>query len=191
MSNNGIFSPKDINDLSAYGQWSGMGGQLELIQTQNVSGVVNVDFLDIKESKYNVHFLTIICESTGSNESIGVRFYESGTLNTGSSSYVLAYQNFYAAVSFDETASSGGRLFATRFNDSGEQKCSYNYFSNLGDVTRYSHQTMHSVAYHSNLEGRYGNGALPNATLVDGIRLFGTTGGHLTGVFSLYGVEFS
>ena len=190
MSITGIFSPKDINELTAYSQWSGLAGQLELIQTQTVSAVNAINFFDIKEDEYNVHFLTINnCFSTSSNESIGLRFFEDGLIRI-SNAYQYVYQNGFATGSFSTTASTGGqRAFVTRFNDNGDEKNAYVYFYNLGNASKYSFFTMQSVADHSGFEFRYGQGAMPRLTNVNGINLFGTVGGNISGDFSLYGIR--
>lgn len=190
MSNTGIFSPKDVNQLTAYNQWSGVAGQLELIETQTVSSVTAIDFFDIKQDIYNVHFLTINeVTSTGSNESIAVRLYENGLIRI-SNAYEYAYQNGTAAGTFDtSTAVTTTRFFATRFNDSGDVKNAKGYFYNLGDEEKYSFFTMDSVADHSGLEMRFGSAVMKQKSNVNGIRLFGTTGGTITGDFSLYGIR--
>ena len=58
-SNTGVFNPADINELIAEDKWTNFG-QLELIETQtNTSGsadIMTVNFENIQESVYNVHF---------------------------------------------------------------------------------------------------------------------------------------
>tara|TARA_Y100001938_G_scaffold146038_1_gene224013 strand:- start:829 stop:1413 length:585 start_codon:yes stop_codon:yes gene_type:complete len=190
MSNTGIFTTTDINDLTSFNQWSGIAGQLELIQTQTVSAVTAVDFFDIKQNIYNQHFLTINnVTSTGTNESIAVRFYEQGLIRI-SNAYEYAFQNGTAGGTFDtSTATTSTRFFVTRFNDSGDEKNSYAYFYNLGDEEKYSFMTMQSVADHSGFEFRFGSAVMKRKSLVDGIRLFGTQSGSISGDFSLYGIR--
>ena len=193
MTNTGIFSPKDINDLTAYEQWVGMIGQLELIETQTFSAVSDVQFLDIKEQVYEVHFATLHnVTSTGTNESIGVQIYEQEVLESGSV-YRYGYQNLGANGSYSETsAGTGSRWFATKFNDNGDVKVAYNYFYQLGDSAKFSHHTIHSMCEHSGvIEGRFGGGAIKQRSRVTGLRYFGTTGGTITGTISLYGIRFS
>ena len=167
-------------------------GKLELIETQTFTTELNVDFTSIKESIYNVHFATIsVDRQTTSNESIGVRFYESGVLETASV-YQYAYQNGEAGGTFGESKSTGNnRLFATQFVDAGDDKFSYNYFYNLGDSAKYSFQTMQSTAIQgTNYKMRFGSGVLPQASTVDGIRFTSVTS-TMTGSISLYGIAES
>jgi len=56
-NNKGIFNPKDIYDLTRADKYTNYG-QLELIETQTASSVSSINFTDIKEDIYNVHFLT-------------------------------------------------------------------------------------------------------------------------------------
>ena len=56
-NNKGIFTPKDIYDLTRADKYTNYG-QLELIQTQTASGSSTIDFTSIQESTYNVHFAT-------------------------------------------------------------------------------------------------------------------------------------
>ena len=94
-SNKGVFNPAEINDLVANNQWTSFG-QLELIETQSYSsGVANIDFTSIDESIYNVHFMTISnLKCTAASQSVGIQFYENGTLETGTAyQYANQYTN--------------------------------------------------------------------------------------------------
>ena len=58
-NNKGIFTANDVYDLTNQDKWTNYG-QLELIETQTVSGTPStLSFDSIKETEYNVHFLTI------------------------------------------------------------------------------------------------------------------------------------
>ena len=75
-NNKGVFNPAEINDLVANNQWTTFG-QLELIETQTVSGVSQVDFTNL--GTYNVHFMTINDMAIATdNQLIDIRFFESG-----------------------------------------------------------------------------------------------------------------
>ena len=188
-NNKGIFTPTDIYDLTRADKYTNYG-QLELIQTQTFTTVLNVDFTSIDESTYNLHFATVsVDRQSTSDESVGIQFYESGVLETASV-YQYAYQNGEAGGTFSESKSTGNnRLFATQFVNAGDDKFSYNYFYNLGDSTKYSFQTMQSTAIQgTNYKMRFGSGVLPQASTVDGIRFTAVTG-TMTGTISLYGIK--
>ena len=61
LSNSGVLSLDDINNLESTGE---LGGSLELIEEKSISGVSSAIFTDIKEAKYNVHLLKIIDNSS-------------------------------------------------------------------------------------------------------------------------------
>ena len=54
VNNSGVFSITDSKNLQSQGK---LGGSLELIEEQTVSGVSAVDFTSIKENVYDVHLL--------------------------------------------------------------------------------------------------------------------------------------
>ena len=190
-NNTGVFDPNDINNLIADNKWTTFG-QLELIETQTVTSVTNIDFTDIKQDIYNVHFMTITASQNQANENISMRFFENGTVQSGTH-YQWALQNGGADGTFSESKSTTGtRVIGTRFADSGDPLMSYQYFYNLGDSQKYSFQTMHSVVDHSGvLEMRFGSGVMTRTTEVDGIRAYQNTGDQITGTLSLYGIRYS
>ena len=166
---------------------------LECLLTVKPDGhgkLINKHVCQNKQNIYNQHFLTINnVTSTGTNESIAVRFYEQGLIRI-SNAYEYAFQNGTAGGTFDtSTATTSTRFFVTRFNDSGDEKNSYAYFYNLGDEEKYSFMTMQSVADHSGFEFRFGSAVMKRKSLLDGIRLFGTQSGSISGDFSLYGIR--
>jgi|DEB0MinimDraft_6_1074348.scaffolds.fasta_scaffold20709_2 hypothetical protein len=190
-NNKGIFTPKDIYDLTRADKYTNYG-QLELIETQTVTSVTNIDFTDIKQDIYNVHFMTITASQNDANENVSIRFFEGGVVQSGTY-YQWALQNGGSDGTFSESKSTTGtRVIGTRFADSGDPLTSYQYFYNLGDSTKYSFQTMHSVVDHSGVfEMRFGSGVMTRATEVDGIRAYQNTGYQITGTISLYGIRYS
>ena len=196
-ANAGVLS---VNDHLALSQENKLTqyGQLELIETQTFSGVTAVDFTDIKEDIYNVHFITISnVDFSGGQSSLGIQFYESGVLETAS---VYQYANQYGQTdgTFGESKSTGISLiyinaanFGFTSTDSGH---TYVYLYNLGDSSKYSFLTEQGVLEDSGtMKMLFGSGVLPQASTVDGIRLKETIGGGATvsGTASLYGIRYS
>jgi len=188
VKNNGVISVSEAYELEKAGQ---LGGSLELIAESNPSGVNIVDFTDIKENKYDVHYVTIKIALNGAG-SVNMQFFESGVIETGGV-YEYAYQNGQATGTFSETkGTAGNRLFATRIGSTDEPRTAYNYLYNLGDSSKYSFQTMHGVSRNTGTTAcdmRFGGGVLPQASTVDGIRFTETSGQLLTGNIKLYGVK--
>ena len=187
--NFGVFSANDVADLTKQGKF---GGSYELIETQTYSSGVNViDFTSIKQSRFDVHLLTINNLTTPVESGVHqIQFYESGVLETAS-----VYQ--YAVQSGDDngnfgnansTGDSGIRLTST---GSGINQGAEVYFYNLGNSSTYSFATYHIVNLRSgNDEFTYGGGMLPQTSTVDGIR-YNYTGSSTISNFTmkLYGVK--
>jgi hypothetical protein len=197
MSNTGLFTPEDINELTAYGQWQGLSqrGSLELIQTQTFSSVSNLDFNSIKESTYNVHFMTLSdIEHTSTSKTL-LQFFESGVIETASV-YQYAFQQGESNGNFYDTLRSTGAssIYVTYSNNgtnTGDSESSYMYFYDLGDSTKYSFVTMQSIFQDNGVfKFQFGSALLPQASVVDGIRL-NFDSASTNGVASLYGIRYS
>lgn len=193
-SNKGVLTPNQIIQLDNDDKFTKFG-QLELIETKTSSGVSFVDFTSIDESIYNVHLMTFnnYQHTDTSSGFAGIRFYESGTLETGSV-YQIAYQRGDSNAAFGEVkATTNAQLVQFRnFGgaDSDHSGNGYSYFYNLGNSAKYSFQTAHSsyLDNSSNSEFIFGSGVLPQASTVDGIRIFAGAG-NLSATISLYGIK--
>ena len=176
VKNSGVLSSFDISLLQKKGQAS---GSLELIESQTFSSTVSaVDFTSIKESVYDVHYLQI--QNSGNvtdNRRLTCRFFEGGVLETASV-YQRACQVAKAdGTQFVEVNSAGAdelrMVDNTGGNSTGEKANSYTYFYNLGNSSKYSFMTYHSIV--GNITGsaslEFGGGVLPQASTVDGIRV--------------------
>jgi len=198
-NNTGVFDPNDINNLIADNKWTSFG-QLELISTQTIS--TTTSFMDFKESdgtfdtSYNVHFLTVNnFKPAIDGANLMLRFFESGVLESASV-YQFAYQYGSATGVFGEsrtTTASYLRAVPAVGNFGKENGHSYSYLYNLGDNTKYSFQTTHSMHINQTPDTffSYGSGVLPQASTVDGIRLQPTTGDIDEVSVSLYGIRYS
>tara|TARA_Y100000289_G_C3897321_1_gene137228 strand:- start:102 stop:758 length:657 start_codon:yes stop_codon:yes gene_type:complete len=199
-SNTGVFNPADINELIAENKWTNFG-QLEFIETQTYSSDVStIEFNDIKQDIYNVHFMTFnnISMAAGTNNfSPTIQLRESGTYETASV-YQFNAQNGLASGSFSESKSTAVNyivaLASMKLQDNNLAN-GYCYFYNLGDSTKYSFATSHQIAHNQNLIGamNFQAGVLPQTSTVDGIRFIFTNTTKLFGSFdiSLYGIRFA
>lgn len=191
--NTGLYTPSEILQLEKDGNW---GGSLELIQEQTTSGAVSfVDFTDIKENVYDVHYLAFnnVHQDTD-NKKLQVQLYESGVLETASV-YQSAGQFYRADGTFIEvnsTGTSGMRLTGNTGNATNETSNGYFYGYNFGNSSKYSFLTYISsdMDTTTGFQGEFGGGVLPQASVVDGIRLNFTGGNIDSGSnFKLYGVK--
>ena len=192
-SNKGVLTPNQIIELDNENKFTKFG-QLELIQTQSASDVNNLDFTSIKEDIYNVHFVTVSnFHATGSSTSGGVRFFESGVLESGGV-YHYAYQEQDVAlgtVTENKSTTSTGTGIEYDF-DPATPRNNYFYIYNAGDSTKYTFYTFHYAGINnSGIVYKFGSGVLPQTSVVDGFRIFS---GSATNNFdvdnvSLYGIR--
>ena len=199
MANSGVFNIDDINFLKDNQQYPSLG-QLELIETQVAFGSsLNIDFTNIKENIYNVHFLTLSgIFFAGTNKLPRMRLSnDSGATFESGSSYVEAYQSIVAST-FAEVRSTGQGYF-NLMNNVGNEVTevgnSYTYLYNLGDSSKYSWINYHSTGMNSG--GTYntctfGGGVYMVKETINAIRIFEATTSHnITGTASLYGIRFA
>ena len=192
MSNSGVFDVNDIRYLMDYQQWSGVG-TLELIQTQSVSGVSAVDFTSIKESKYDIHFLTWEdFDYSYDGTRLIMQFYESGVLETASV-YQYATQHGDSGGTFSEQKSTGDsdlRIGGGTGNDTNEKANGYVYIYNAGNSSKYTFITTQNLDFQNTVfRFEFGGGVLPQASTVDGFKLKMHDTGTFSGTASLYGIK--
>jgi hypothetical protein len=171
-------------------------GKLELIETQTYSSAVaNIDFTNIKQDIYNVHFLTYnnVQESGGASSDLGVRFYESGVLETASV-YQKALQYGNTSGTFGEDRTTADVKISIAGNYQNSVANGYLYFYNLGDSSKYSFLTSHCFFTHPTAGAymKFGSGVLPQASVVNGINFFNDNADNFSAYdISLYGIAES
>ena len=196
QNNKGIFTPTDIYDLTRADKYTNYG-QLELIETKTVTSSSLITFDNIKSDIYNVHFMTLNnmkTDRSSGNVQIGIRFGESGTMETGAV-YKFAIERFQGGSFTDQKTTAFSRIGIGWYSiDNATYNCenSYVYFYNLGDNTKYSLTSSHSQGYNYQDQQAmgFGGGILPQASFVDQIQIsdFNTLD-NLSGVISLYGIK--
>ena len=185
-----MFSVSEALQVQKDGEW---GGSLQLIEEKSISGVSSAIFTDIKEAKYDVHFLQIIdYQPVSDGTDIRIRFYESG-VEESASVYQYAFEYMVSTGSRQEVQSTGESYLRATFNTgnaTNEKGNSYNYFYNLGNSSKYSFQTMQTVLIqdNGNFNTAFGGGVLPQASAVDQIKLY-NSGGNFSCTAKLYGVK--
>ena len=192
--NDGVISIAEAYELEKLGH---LGGSLELIQSQTYSSTVSaVDFTSIKENKYDVHLLQINgYTSPNGSQDFGLRFYESGVLETGSV-YEYGHQYVEAGGSNGALQSTGNTYIYWSYNNNGttqdarDSENGYIYFYNLGESSKFSY-TTHQQLFNDGggMKMSFGSGVLPQTSVVDGIRLKMISGNNSSGTASLYGLK--
>ncbi len=191
VSNSGVFSISDVADLEKQGKF---GGSLELIQEQTVSGVTTIDFTNIKENVFDVHYMTWALNPSGDDTGL-VRLSTDSGSSFVSSGYQHAEQFGDAGGTFTEFKSTSASFFA-RLGDSGgaganELHNGYMYFYNLGNSSKYSFASYQTTGLDTSAvyTMMFGGAVYPTANTVNAIRLFGNIGFNFTGTVKLYGVK--
>tara|TARA_Y100000592_G_scaffold22345_1_gene34663 strand:- start:1085 stop:1726 length:642 start_codon:yes stop_codon:yes gene_type:complete len=191
-SNTGVFNIDDINFLKDKQQYP-FFGQLELIQTQVASAVNNLDFLNIKEDIYNVHFVTFNDIQWGTADTFYIRVSDDGGSTFESSN------NYYGAQQYGNTSGSFGgstRNPGDKFdrilqNQNNLSHNGYVYLYNLGDSEKYSFLTQHTINWSSgHMQFKYGSHTYNVASRINALRFYTSTHAW-SGSISLYGIRFS
>ena len=132
---------------------------------------------------------------TAASQSVGIQFYENGTLETGTA-YQYANQYTNLGGGGGEVKSTGYtqiRLFSTS-SQAINGINGYVYFYNLGNSELYSYTTMQHFmeAASGTMYNYFGSGIMPQAITVNGIRIVNHASNNFTSFdISLYGVRYS
>jgi hypothetical protein len=179
-----------------FGLLGGDIGNLELIATQTVTSGTTVDFTNIKEDIYNVHFVTwnnVDNDGTGT-PSFYVQFYESGVKETASV-YQYARQIGRDNGTFVEQRSTGLNGISLTLgigNLANSKTGGYQYIYNAGDSSKYTFTTYHTYAPATTSDSgfTFGSAVLPQASQVDGLSYTWLAGDDYTsGTISVYGIK--
>tara|TARA_R100001460_G_scaffold55318_1_gene94666 strand:- start:19 stop:666 length:648 start_codon:yes stop_codon:yes gene_type:complete len=196
-NNKGIFTPTDIYDLTRADKYTNYG-QLELIETLTASGTATtLNFTNIKQDIYNVHFLTISdVFFSGTNVLTRLRLSNNGGTSFISSGYQYAYQSGNNAGTFNENKSTSDsyiNLIQNTGNEATEVTNAYVYFYNLGDSSKYSFLTYHFSGMSSagtNYQMGFGSAVLPTAEVHNSFQLIdGLLTRNINAKCSLYGIK--
>jgi hypothetical protein len=198
QNNKGIFTPKDIYDLTRADKYTNYG-QLELIETQTITSSTSaIDFINLATNPYNVYFLTINgLTSLLDTRAVILQLSNDNGSTFITSGYQYAHQVCKANATFtEEKSTSAGHLvtFAGIGNATNEVSNGYCYLYNLLDSTKYSFATQHSSGLESAsiLEGRFGSGVLPTAEIHNAIRIRENVSTDFdNAVVSLYGIRYT
>lgn len=184
--NAGVFSISDVYDLEKQGKW---GGSLELIQSQSLSGSATCNFTNIKETKYDIHYMVLNDVETASNFYSEIRLSNDGGSTFESSGYTRAVQYGGTQGSFGINRDNGTDRFSIlNFSNANDAQSLYIYLYNLGDSSKFSMITH--VGPPSNIYMYVGGGVYGPAETNDAIQVLNSAGANFTGgTATLYGVK--
>ena len=195
MSNTGLFTPQDINELTTYGQWQGLSqrGALELIQTQTITSATLVEFN--LTGNYDVYFLTFNDVVLVDTKELLLRFSDDGGASFEASSYDYTNQRGDSGGTFAEVKYVGDSAITGITGNGGstnETQNGYMYFYEMLDSSKYGFMTFQSMGFDSsgNAEFCFGSGLRKVQDVYDAIQFKDSGGsGVQSGVFSLYGIK--
>ena len=192
-NNKGIFTPKDIYDLTRADKYTNYG-QLELIETKIASSDSALDFLDLGNYKTHLATVNAFTPSTDSRHVI-VRFSTDG----GSSFISSGYREGQQAIT-DNGSRSNHRSDSQSFlcyltssvgNETNEGGNAAIRFYNLKDsaLQSFSTQMNSDARYDGKNQSGYGASVYPEENEVNAIRFTGNSSTNWTGSISLYGYK--
>ena len=195
QANVGKFDPAEINELVQEDKWT-QYGQLELIETQTVSGVSTVDFTNL--GTYNVHFLTYSFDGASADVGLFTRLSSDGGTSFKDSTYEYANNRGDGEGGFEDNRSTAmwAMQLANKANvaTSGHSFTGYVYYYNLLDSSKYSFQTNQSSFSDreaaNTVAFNFGSGVYPTAETHNALNIFPNTS-TITGQASLYGIRYS
>ena len=187
--NTGLYTPSEILQLTKDGSW---GGSLELIQSQTVSGVSQVDFTSIQEQNYDVHYVTYNIKPSADTQNY-IRFSNDSGSSFETSNYQYAWEIQDSAGGTGETRSTSSSQMYLNYgggNSANEKHTAYYYFYNLGNASKYSFITEQANTQSStgSLHSFIGGSMYGVAETINAIRLY-QQNGTMTGVVELFGVK--
>lgn len=190
VKNEGVLSSFDISLLEKNNHAS---GSYELIQSQTVNDTY-VNFTSIKESEYDVHYVTWhqVKDFSTSGANFGLRMFESGTLETASVYHGAHVEQKTSSQNYNPKGTYSFIFLSQGSLTSGESTSGYAYIYYAGNSNEYTYVTDHSITEDpvGTAAFAYGGGVLPQTSTVDGFNFSSVNGSaQFTGVISLYGVK--
>ena len=198
QSNKGVLTPNQIIELDNQNKFTKYG-QLELIQTQEItSAQTYIDFTNIKEDEYDVHFITWNNVHPQSDSKVlTLRLSDDGGTSYESANYEVAFININASASFNATGSSSNTfMYCSTSVGTGTGECAngYAYLYHLGDERNESFNTFQNSDLQAapTLQTFVGSQIYNQTSIINALR-FGTSDGSSTwtGDFSVYGLRFA
>ena len=195
-NNKGIFTPKDIYDLTRADKYTNYG-QLELIETQTISGTPStLSFDSIQESTYNVHFMTINNYAPQTdNRHLTIQFKVGGVTDTDLDYQYAMSQNNITNGGREHKSGNDSRIYLSYNNgvSTGETSNGYLYIYNAGDSSKYTflNSVFSTFRDTAEIQTNFNSGVYDQTATVNGLQ-FQTSGGNLEfGTFSIYGIRYS
>lgn len=190
-NNKGVFNPAEINELVADNKWTTFG-QLELIETQEITSTVATFSLDnLQENIYNVHFVTITnWLPSNDDRHIGLRFKTGGVTDSASNyQYAMARNN--SGASEVKSANDTKIWLAYNVGLTRENLNGYFYIYNAGDSSKYTFVTSQNLHFGVGIDSNFQSAVYDTTNVVNGMEFFASGENMTNGIFSIYGIRYS
>ena len=189
LSNSGVFSVNEHKELVEDKKIL-TPGQLELIETKTITGTPSTfSFDSIKESEYNVHFMTITNNKPQTDDRhIMLRFKTGGSTDTATN-YQYAMQRNNTGGSEVKSTNDSKIWLAYNVGTNREGLNGYFYIYDAGDSTKYTFVTSQNLHFGIGIDSNFQSGVYDIANVVNGIEFSASAGNVEHGTFSLYGIK--
>jgi len=190
VSNSGVFSITDVAELQSQGK---LGGSLELIEEQTVSGTPSsIDFINLANNPYDVYFLTLNNIQTSATSQNTIRFSNNNGSSFIASGYQYAFQRLTTAgSSFEGKSTSATQINTEMLSDTstGSSGNGYFYLYNLLNSSKYSFTTFQFFSSWSDERMTFGGGVYPTAETHNAFQIVASSGNFTSATIKLYGVK--
>ena len=188
-SNKGLLTPTDIYNLTKDNKMSTLG-DLELIETQNISGTPSLlDFDNLQTNKYDIHFMTISNYKPQTDDRhLGMRFKVGGT-NTSSTQYEYAMVRDNTSASTPRSAGDSKVWLAYNIGLNREGLNGHIYIFDAGDSAKMTFMTSQFVHLGVGIDSNFQSSMNDITQAIDGISFATSGGNHEHGEFTLYGIR--
>jgi len=194
-NNKGIFTPKDIYDLTRADKYTNYG-QLELIETVSITGTPSsFSFDNLQTDKYDTHFITVNnYKPQTDNRHLLIQFKVGGTVDSATN-YRYAMLRMTGATQAYLRSDNDSKIWLAYNcgNATGESLNGYFYIYNAGNSTSFTQLTSQfmMIDKDTNQSMNFTTALHDQLQSVNGFE-FSTSGGNLEhGTFSIYGVRYS
>jgi len=192
VNNSGVFSITDSANLQSQGK---LGGSLELIEEQTVSGTPSsLDFINLANNPYDVYLVQMSNFIASAQTQVIFRFSNDNgtTFEAGASAYQFASQRMITNGGFAESRSTGTTYIGTDVytNTSTSNLNGYFYLYNLLESSKYSFLTQQlSAILGANGRTSFGGGVYPTAETINAFQILAQSSTWTSGTAKLYGVK--
>lgn len=186
--NTGVFTIDEAYELEKSNNW---GGAYTLLDTKDCAGLAQVNFTDLKESKFDVHEFHGYGIRVSSPDTLRLKVSnDGGSTYEGTSSYDNALIQNPTSTSLSNLTRSGFTSFDRIVANTQNIEYSFKLImGNAGKSDYFTHFLMISNSFSSTFLFKQGVGVYRVAEVVDAVQFFMTTYNMDAGTIKCYGYK--